>query len=340
MSTKPRALVLDDYEGGMAGSQHLADLADDVEVTFLREPVDVEQLAREVEGVSIVIAIRERTRFTAEVLGRIRGVELLLQTGGHAYHVDVPAATEHGVLVALGRGSKAPAPVVAELVVGLMIAWYRQLPATIQGVRDGQWPAALGRLLHGRTLGILGLGRHGATVARLARGMGMHVLAWSPTLTPERAEAEQVEAAAFDDLLARADVVSVHLRLAPETTGLIGHREFALMGADTFLVNTSRGPIVDEAALIEVLWTRSIEGAALDVFDREPLSVDHPLRTLDNVLCTPHIGFTVDAAFEDFAYTSAVQLRSYLAGDLDPGLVLNPEVARIRAGRRAGIRLG
>ncbi|TDE07453.1 D-2-hydroxyacid dehydrogenase family protein [Jiangella asiatica] len=337
MPTRPQVLVLDDYEGGVSGSPHLAELADRVELTALREPVSQRQLARAVEGVPVVIAIRERTGFSAETLAHLRGVELLLQTGGHAYHVDVPAATREGIMVALGRGSTTPAPVIAELVIGLMIAWYRRLVPTGQAMRAGAWPATLGRLLHGRTLGVLGLGRHGVMVARLARAMGMRVLAWSTSMTPERAAAEQVEAAGFDDLLVRSDVVSIHLRLAPETTGLVGARELALMGPHSVLVNTSRGAIVDEAALVDALRSGTIEGAALDVFTQEPLPPDHPLRRLDNVLCTPHIGYTVDAAFDDFALTSAAQLRAYLDHRLDPALVLNPAVAWERPGQWGGL---
>ena len=337
---RPRVLVLDDYEGAMLRSPHLAALADRIELDAIGEPVEPDEFAKRVRGIPIVVAVRERTRFTAEVFARMPSVELLLQTGGHAYHVDAEAATRHGILVALGRGSKAaPSPVVAELVIGLMIAWYRNLVPAVNGVRDGRWPASLGRLLTGRTIGLLGFGRHGVTVARLARGLGMRVLAWSPTLTPERAAAAGAEAVEFDDLLTRSDVVSVHVPLRPETVGLVGARELRRMGPGTLLVNTSRGPIVDEAALIEALSTRTIEGAALDVFDSEPLPPDHPLRTLDNVLCTPHIGYTVDAAFDDFAETTAAQLRAYLAGELDPGLVLNPQVARLRPAVWGGLRV-
>lgn len=337
--SRPRVLVLDDYEGAMRRSPHLAALADHIELETLSEPVDPDQLARRVEGVPFVVAIRERTRMTAEVLTRMCGVELLLQTGGHAYHIDGRAATRHGVMVALGRRSKeSPAPVVAELVVGLMLAWYRNLVPAISGVRDGGWPASLGRLLHGRTIGLLGFGRHGVLMAGLASALGMKVLAWSPTLTQERAAAGHAEAVGFDELLTRSDVVSVHVPLGPETVGLIGARELRLMGPNTLLVNTSRGPLVDEAALVEALSTRTIEGAALDVFDQEPLPSEHPLRALDNVLCTPHLGYTVDAAFGDFAETTAAQLRAYLNHDLDPHLVLNPEVAQDRPGNWGGLR--
>lgn len=334
---RPRVVVLGDYEGALARSPHLRGLSGDVELVPVDHPLGPDELAATLEGVPIVIALRERTPFPAEVLARMPDVELLLQTGGHVYHLDVDAATRNGVLVALGRASKVPSPVVAELVMGLLVAWYRRLLPVTSGMREGGWPVSEGRLLQGRTLGILGLGRHGVTVARLARAFGMPVVAWGPTLTPERAAAEDVLALPMDEVLRQADAVTVHLRLAPGTTGLIGERELALMGPGTFLVNTSRGPIVEEAALVAALRTGRIEGAALDVFDQEPLPPEHPLRTMENVICTPHIGYTVDAAFDDFAETSARQLRAYLDGRLARSLVLNPEVRDGRTGRWGGL---
>ncbi len=337
--SRPRVLVLDDYEAGLGRSPHLAALDDLIDLETLREPVGPDELAVRARGVPFVVTIRERTRLSEEVLTRLPDAELVLQTGGHAYHIDLDAARRHNVMIALGRRSKSsPSPVVAELVLGLMIAWYRNLVPAVNGVRAGGWPASLGRMLSGRTLGVLGFGRHGVTVAQRAHAMGMTVLAWSPSLTPERAAARHAQAAGFDALLARSDVVSVHVPLRPETVGLIGARELRLMGPDTLLINTSRGPVVDEAALVEALSTRTIEGAALDVFDVEPLPAPHPLRTLDNVICTPHLGYTVDAAFEDFAETTARQLRAYLAHDLDPELVLNPEVASRRPAAWGGLR--
>lgn len=341
---RPRVVVLDDYESGLASSSALQALGDRVELVAFDRPLDPSELAAAVEGAPIVIAVRERTTLSAQNLRHLgrggpgpAGVELLLQTGGHAYHVDIEAATREGILVALGRGSKKPTPVVAELVMGYLLAWYRHLVPSVRGMREGGWPSSLGRTLHGRTLGILGLGRHGVTVARRARAFGMDVIAWGPSLTAERAAAEEAECLPLDEVLQRADAVTVHLRLSPTSTGLIGARELDLMGPGTLLINTSRGPIVDEDALVAALRDQRIEGAALDVFDAEPLPGDHPLRTLDNVLCTPHIGYTVDAAFRDFAETSAAQLEAYLDGRLDPELVLNPEVAEQRSLRWGGL---
>lgn len=333
----PEVVVLDDHERAMAVSPHLAALRDRVAFRFLDEHVDGAALRASVGSAPIVVAIRERTRFDRATLALLDGVELLLQTGGHAYHVDADAATAQGLAVSLGRGSRRPTPVVGELVTGLLIAWFRGLPPAFAGMREGRWPAALGRSLHGRRLGILGLGRHGVSVARLGRALGMEVVAWGPTLTAERAAAEEVTLLALDDVLATSDAVSIHLKLSPESTGLIGTRELGLMRTDALLINTSRGPIVDEAALLTALAERSIGGAALDVFDVEPLPADHPLRGLDNVLLTPHLGYTVDVAFDDFARSTALQLAAYLDGSLDPDLLLDRAVLDVP---RARTRIG
>lgn len=323
MSDLPELVVLDDLEGALAASPHLAALADRVTLRFLDHHVPPERLADEVGDARFLAAIRERTRFDRSTLETLRGLDLILQTGGHAYHVDAEAASEFGIPVALGRGSRRPTPVVAELVVGSLIAWFRGLPHAYAGMRSGGWPAALGRSLHGRRLGILGLGRHGVSVARLGRALGMEVVVWGPTLTADRAAAEQVMLLPLDEVLATSDAITIHLKLSAQSTGLIGARELALLRSDALLINTSRGPIVDETALVEALSTHRIGGAALDVFDVEPLPEDHPLRALDNVLLTPHLGYTVDVAFDDFARTTATQLAAYLDGALDPSLLLD-----------------
>lgn len=337
MSPLLQAVVLDDLEGALASSPHLAALEDRVAFRFLDRHLEGAGLRAAVGDARVIVGIRERTRFDHETLAQLAGVELLLQTGGHAYHVDVASATAQGLAVSLGRGSRQPTPVVAELVAGLLISWFRGLPAAFAGMRAGAWPAALGRSLFGRRLGVLGLGRHGVSVARLGRALGMEVVAWGPTLTAERADAEQARLLPLDELLASSDAVSIHLRLSPESVGLLGARELALMRPDALLINTSRGPIVDESALVTALTARTIGGVALDVFDVEPLPADHPLRALDNVLLTPHLGYTVDVAFDDFARTTALQLAAYLDGELDPALLLDPAVLDVpRADPRAG----
>lgn len=337
MTELPEVVVLDDYEGALAASEHLQALRERVAFRFLSDHVERHSLRAAVGPARILVAIRERTRFDGATLEELDGVELLLQTGGHAYHVDAARATAQGLAVSLGRGSRRPTPVVGELVTGLLISWFRGLPAAFAGMQEGRWPAALGRSLHGRRLGILGLGRHGVSVARLGRALGMEVVAWGPTLTSERAAAEDVALLPLDEVLATSDAVTIHLKLSPESTGLIGVRELDLMRPDALLINTSRGPIVDEAALVDALRGRSIGGAALDVFDIEPLPPSHPLRELDNVLLTPHLGYTVDVAFDDFARTTAIQLAAYLDGVLDPDLLLDRAVLEVQ---RPGPRLG
>ena len=334
---RPRVVVLDDHEGAMAEAGPLAALADRVELTTHRETLRGEQLRAALDGVPIVVAIRERTPLDADTLALMPDTELILQTGGHAYHVDPEVATAAGIAVSLGRGSRKPTPVVAEITLGLAVDWFRGLTPAIVGMREGRWPAALGRSLHGRTFGILGLGRHGVSVAKLARAFGMDVQAWGPTLTPERAAQHGVRAVGFEDLLSTSDVVSIHLRLSDTSRGLLGADQLRLLRPDALLINTARGPIVDEEALLTALHERWFGGAALDVFDQEPLPTDHPLRRLHNVLLTPHLGYTVDLAFGDFANTTATQLAAYLDGHLDPAHLLNPEVLASSRPRWGGV---
>lgn len=335
--SRPRVVVLDDHEGAMAGAAPLRALADRVDLTTLRETVRGEELRAALGGVPIVVAIRERTPLDAGTLSQLPDTELILQTGGHAYHVDTDAATQAGIAVSLGRGSRAPTPVVAEMTLGLVVDWFRGLTPAIVGMREGRWPAALGRSLHGCSLGVLGLGRHGVSVARLAQAFGMDVQAWGPTLTPERAAEHGVRAVGLEELLSTADVVSIHLRLSDTSRGLIGREQLRLLRSDALLVNTSRGPIVDEEALVTALRERWFGGAALDVFNEEPLPSDHPLRSLDNVLLTPHLGYTVDVAFGDFAATTATQLAAYLDQRLEVGHLLNPEVLAQSRPRCGGV---
>lgn len=332
---RPRVVVLDDYEGAVGASSHFDAIHERIDLRAVRMPLDRDALADAVAEAPIVVTLRERTRLDRAHLAAMADTELILQTGGHAYHVDVAAATDEGIAISLGRGSRSPAPVVAEIVFGLLIDHFRGLTPAINAMRAGGWPATSGRSLYGKVLGVLGLGRHGVSVARLGRAFGMEVVAWGPTLTDDRAAAEHATRLDLDELLAVADVVSINLRLSPSSTGLIGAEQLALLKPHAVLVNTSRGPIVDESALVDALRRETFGGALLDVFDEEPLPRSHPLRSLPNVIATPHLGYTVDVAFDDFAATSAQQLTAYLDGRLGVEHLLNPEVVD-RASRRFG----
>jgi phosphoglycerate dehydrogenase-like enzyme len=235
--------------------------------------------------------------------------------------IDVPAATELGILICGTSGGSQP---TLELTWGLMLALLRHIPHEDRALRRGSWQETVGCGLAGRTLGLVGLGKIGTGVARVAQAFGMNVIAWSQNLTPDRAAAAGAERVERDDLFRRADVVSVHLRLSDRTRGLIGSRELGLMKPTACLVNTSRGPIVDEAALLEALRKRTMLGAALDVYDREPLPAGHPLLGLDNVVLTPHLGYVTEEVFSAFYRETLENIRAWLAGS--PTRLVNPEV--------------
>jgi phosphoglycerate dehydrogenase-like enzyme len=335
---RPRLLVLDDYEGRVAGAPATAQLRELAEVTVLDRPLAPAGPTgpTDLTDVRVVLALRERTRLDGDFFDRFPNLELVLQTGGHAYHLDEPAATARGIVVALGRRARMPTAAVPELTFGLMLAVLRQIHPLAAQLSRGQWPAAVGGTLAGRTLGILGLGRHGRPVARIGTAFGMRVVAWD---RGGRYPADEpgVERLPLDDLLARSDVVSIHLRLAPESRGLLDRARLARMRPSAVLINTARGEIVDEAPLIEALQCGRLGGAGLDVFSTEPLPGESPLRTLPNVVLTPHIGWKVDEVFHEFAQIAADQLAGWLEGRLAADEVLAPRAAHIPRERMGGL---
>jgi D-3-phosphoglycerate dehydrogenase len=334
---RPRLLVLDDNEGRIAGAPAMDRLRRLAEVTVLDRPL-AEAAPDGLDQVRVLLAIRERTRLDGVLFDRLPSLELVLQTGGHAYHVDAVAAAGRGIVVALGRRAVMPSAAVPELTFGLMLAVLRRIHPLAAELSAGQWPPAMGRTLAGRTLGILGLGRHGRPVARIAAAFGMLVLAWDRDPGREYPDDEPVaERLPLDDLLERSDVVSVHLRLSPESEGLLDRGRLARMRPGAVLVNTARGAIVDEQALVEALAGGRLGGAGLDVFATEPLPADHPLRTAPNVVLTPHIGWKVAEVFDEWAQIAAEQLEGWLAGRLPAGEVLDPAAAEVARDRLGGL---
>lgn len=244
-------------------------------------------------------------------------LELILQTGGHAYHVDQQEAARRGIVLALWRSHEACQAAMRELTFGLAIAALRMFPQAVHASDAGEWPGLLGSTLRGRRMGILGMGLQGRAVARLARAFDMDVVAWRRPGT-EAVDPDGVPRVDLSDLLATSDVVSVHLRLSATSRGLLTAERLRTMKPGSVLVNTARGAIVDQGALAEVLRDGPLRAAGLDVFAHEPLPADSPLRTLPNVVLTPHIGWTVEEAFHEFTAGAADQLADYLAGKLDP----------------------
>jgi phosphoglycerate dehydrogenase-like enzyme len=314
--------VLDDYQHAIERAPAIARLQAKHRVTVFTEKFASEQdAARALKGVQAVIPIRERTRFTPALIRSLPDLELIAQTGNHAYHIDMAAATEAGIVVSLAPGGNS----VTELTFGLMIDVMRRVSASDAAMRRGEWPLVLGYVLRGKTLGILGMGKIGVEVAAIARAFGMKVVAWGPTLTAERAEKSGAEYLQLDDVMRRSDVVSVHLKLSDQSKNLLDEKRLRLMKPTAYLVNTARGAIIDEAALAKLLADRVIAGAALDVFVEEPLPKSSPLLKLDNVVLAPHLGWPTDASFNAFAENAVENILSYVEGKLLRAI--NPEAA-------------
>ncbi len=304
--------ILDDYQNCAFGFADWGSL-DGVQVkNFTDTLTTADTLAERLAGFEIIVAMRERTRFDAALLAYLPRLKLLVTTGMRNHAIDLAAADAHGITVCGTQGLPGPTP---ELVWGLLLALARNIPAEVASVRAGGWQTQVGVGLEGKTLGIVGLGKIGTRVARVAQAFHMAVLAWQPTITEERCKAAGVECAAgLDDLMERSDIVTVHMVLADSTRGMIGARELARMKPTAMLVNTARGPIVEEEALVQALKEKRIAGAALDVCDVEPLPESHPFRTLPNVITTPHIGYVTRENYRIFYGEAVEDIRNWLRG--------------------------
>ena len=323
-----KVAVLDDYQRAFEGTEAIQRLRQKLDVQIFTDKLPTEEaLIHALKGVKAIIPIRERTKFPAALLQALTDLEFISQTGNHAYHVDMDAATKAGIVVAMAPGSNS----TAELAFGLMLAVMRRIPQSDRAMRRGEWPLVLGYVLRGKTLGILGLGKIGTEVARIGRVFGMKIIAWGPTLTPERASRSQAVYTPIDDLLKEADVVSVHLALSNRSKNLLNEARLRLMKKSAYLINTAQGAIVDERALVKVLQEQTIAGAALDVFVDEPLAANHPLLQLDNVVLTPHLGWPTDSGFAGFAENAVTNILDYLDGKLTR--VINPEALQNRPKR-------
>jgi phosphoglycerate dehydrogenase-like enzyme len=329
-----KVVVLEDWNHFFPGVPSLERLRDRVEVEVHHDrPADRADLLARLQDAQIVVLNRERTRFDAAVIGALPALELIVQTGGIGPNVDVAAASARGVAVMAGPGLPNSIAGVAELALGLWIGLARQILANDRNVRSGHWNVAPTVLLNGGTMGIVGLGRLGRCLARVGHALDLTVIAAGPTLTPERAAQSQVEFVSLDDLFPRADVVFICTRLSDLTRGLVTRRHLERMKPSAYLINVARGPIVDEAALLELLQQRRIAGAGLDVFGQEPLPVGHPLTTLDNVILTPHIGWVTAANCERFVNSVVDSINRYLDGDVSK--LANPEALAARPAVRA-----
>jgi phosphoglycerate dehydrogenase-like enzyme len=293
-----RIAVLDDYQDV---ARRFADWDSlDAEVVVFTEHHDD---IRHLEPFDVIMAMRERTPFPRERLQRLPNLKLLVTTGMGNAAIDTEAARELGITVAGTGGTPTH---TAELTWALILALARNVTAEDRAVREGRWQHTVGFELAGRTLGVIGLGRLGSQVARIGEAFGMHVLAWSQNMETAMTK---------EELLRRSDVVTIHVRLSERTTGLIGAPELALMKPTAYLINTSRGPIVDENALLAALHEGRLAGAGIDVYDNEPLPHGHPLRSAPNTVLTPHIGYVTDASYRRFYEDAVEDIAAWLRGE-------------------------
>ncbi|MFG2292173.1 D-2-hydroxyacid dehydrogenase family protein [Streptomyces sp. NPDC048603] len=309
-----RCAVLDDFQGAATTLADWSPVTDRVEVvTFPDHLSDEEELVRRLAGFDILVTLRERVPFPAALLDRLPRLRLLVASGMRNSVIDYEAAHRNGVVVC-GTASASTPPV--ELTWALLLGLARGLVAEADALRSGgPWQSTVGADLHGRRLGLLGLGKTGSRVAQVGLAFGMEVWAWSPNLTRQRTEEVGVGlAASKEDLLAGSDFVSVHLALGERSRGLVGAAELALMKPDAYLVNTSRSAIVDQDALLDALHEGRIAGAGLDVFDEEPLPPGHPVRTAPRLLATPHLGYVTRANYATYYGQAVEAVAAFLAG--------------------------
>lgn len=307
-----RAAVLDDYQNYAREKADWGDLEGEVEfVSFTDHLEDEDAAAERLRDFEIVCAMRERTRFPRSMFEKLPNLKLLITSGMRNLSIDNDAATDHGVTVCGTPSVGAP---TADLAFGHILALARQIPQEDRNVRSGGWQRTIGIGLTGKTLGVLGLGKLGGAAAKIGQAFGMKVIAWSQNLTEARCREVGVELVGKEELLRRSDFITIHLILSDRTRGLLGAADLALMKPTAFLVNTSRGPIVDEDALASVLEKKAIAGAGLDVFSVEPLPADHVFRTLENTVITPHLGYVEQSNYEAYYGGYRAAIRGFLDG--------------------------
>ena len=318
-----KIVVLDDYQRVARALGPFDSLAD-AEVEVLHEHIaDPNELAAALRGAQIVVAMRERTPFPAATFDRLPDLRLLVTTGMANAAIDIPAAAAHGVTVSgttmygTGRSSN-----TTELTWALILAVRRHVVTEDRALREGRWQTTVGTDLAGSTLGVLGLGRLGTQVARIGQAFDMRVIAWSQHLTPERAAEAGATWVPKEELLSASDVLTIHLKLSERTTGLVGAAELAAMKPSAILINTSRGPIVDQDALVGALIAGTIAGAGLDVYDVEPLPLGNPLRGAPNTVLLPHLGYVTEGGYRTMYQQVVEDIAAWRAGT--PVRVLTP----------------
>ena len=305
-----KVAILDDYQNVSLTMADWSAVAEKAEIVVFSDHVSgLDAVVERLLPFDVVCVMRERTPLPREVLERLPRLKLIASTGPRNASIDLAAAQECGITVTGTGYDSSPA---IELTWGLILASARHIVQEDRSVRKGGWQAAIGRDLHGKILGVLGLGNVGGPVARIGLAFGMRVIAWSQNMTTDIANAAGASLVAKNDLFRQADVVTIHLVLSKRTRGLVGANEIGLMKPTSILINASRGSIVDERALIRALESRAIAGAAVDVFDQEPLPASHPFRSLDNVLATPHVGYVTEDLYRTFYSDVVANISTWL----------------------------
>jgi D-3-phosphoglycerate dehydrogenase len=308
-----RAAVLDDYQNVALTFADWSPITRDVEVKVFDKPfANQAEVIKALQGFAIIVGMRERTPFPHKVIEALPDLKLLITTGARNNSFDVKACSERGITVC---GTGVVGSPTTGIAFGLMLELTRRVGFENARLKAGApWQVTIGRDLEGLTLGILGLGKLGQRSTTVGKAFGMKTIAWSQNLTPEKAQAGGAELVTKEDLFRSADVVTIHLILSDRSRGLVGAKELGLMKKTSYLVNTSRGPIVDEKALIATLQSKSIAGAGLDVFDVEPLPLDHPFRKMDNVVITPHLGYVSEQNYRKYFPDIVEDIRAWLDG--------------------------
>ncbi len=310
---RQRCAILDDYQNVALQVADWSPVAGDLDIKVFNDSIDgSEKVIEALKGFSVVCLMRERTPFPRQVIEAVPDLKLIVTSGMRNAAIDLEAASARNIVVC---GTDSPGNPTAELAFGLMLELARRIGFENARLKAGaRWQSTLGIELNGKTLGVIGLGKLGSRVAAIGKAFGMKVIAWSQNLTEEKCREAGVALATKEELLRKADFVTVHLQLSERTRGLFGAAELALMKSTAYLINTSRGPIVDETALVAALRAGRIAGAGIDVFDIEPLPLDHPLRSLENAVLTPHLGYVTAENYRRFYGQMVEDIRAWLDG--------------------------
>jgi phosphoglycerate dehydrogenase-like enzyme len=318
-----RVAILDDFEKIADTVPAYERLKARAQISILGERLDTsEKIVATLRDFEVLLLMRERTRLSAKEYRQLPHLKFIAQTGRTSAHLDLPAATQAGITVAGTPGDTGTT--TKELTIGLILALLRRIPQVNQRMRDELWPAITGTMLEGKTVGVFGFGRIGMEVARILKAFNTRVLAYSRTLTPEKAAQAGAERASREALFQASDIITIHIPLNAETRGAIGAKEFASMKPGALLVNTARGPIVSEPALLEALASSRLGGVALDVYDIEPLPLDHPLRRFDNAILMSHRGYATQEILSERYEQAMGNILRFIDGK--PLNLMNPDV--------------